>query len=122
VTPDRELLPLELALARRDARALPAGFEAVLHEDFVEIGSSGRTWSRNEVLAALRTGAVRPRGVAIDGFAAVPLRPDTVLVTYEAVVDAEPGPGRRTSRSSIWLFLDGGWRLRFHQGTPVPDD
>ena len=39
---------------------------------------------------------------------------DTVLLTYRLA-------GTRTTlRSSVWIRESGQWRLRFHQGTPVP--
>jgi hypothetical protein len=120
VIDDHMLLGLELAMARRDEAAIPGGFDAVLHEDFIEIGSSGRTWSRDETLALLRAGTGRLRDVSLERFAAVELGATVVLVTYDAVVDADPAARRRTRRSSIWLRLAGGWRLRFHQGTPAP--
>jgi hypothetical protein len=40
---------------------------------------------------------------------------DAVLVTYAA--ERESGP--RSLRSSLWLNGDDGWRVLFHQGTPV---
>ncbi|HEY7132141.1 MAG TPA: DUF4440 domain-containing protein, partial [Candidatus Limnocylindrales bacterium] len=48
---------LELALARRDEAAIPGGYEAVLDRDFLEVGASGRVWSRDETLASLRRAA-----------------------------------------------------------------
>ena len=47
------LLALELALAQRDEAAIPGGYEAVLAPDVLEIGSSGRLWTRAEILEAL---------------------------------------------------------------------
>ncbi len=46
------------------------------------------------------------------------LAPDLVHLTYESVI-----AGRRARRSSLWRKGEGdtGWRLYYHQGTPVPE-
>lgn len=109
-----ELLRLELAIARRDLATIPDGYEGVLDDRFREIGASVRTWSRAETLGALATAA--PADVVIDGFAAEAVAEGLVLVTYDI------GGARPTNRSSLWVRDGGGrWRLRFHQGTRVPD-
>lgn len=43
---------------------------------------------------------------------------DTILVTYISEVTYK-GEIERSNRSSLWSFIDGKWRLRFHQGTPI---
>ncbi|MEC4574341.1 hypothetical protein [Streptomyces virginiae] len=47
----------------------------------------------------------------------VELAPGVVHLTYETTID-----GRRARRSSIWRKgADGsGWRMYYHQATPVP--
>jgi hypothetical protein len=120
-TPDPStLLALELALAQRDEAAIPGGYEAVLAPDFVEIGSSGRVWTRAEILEALH--AEPPNtSIAIESFELADVAPDVLLATYDALaLDADGVPIRRR-RSSTWLRRDGRWELRFHQGTPIPD-
>mgnify|MGYP003447007991 CR=1 FL=1 len=43
------------------------------------------------------------------------LAPDTWMLTYVA-----RQPDRTCRRVSIWQETVDGWRLRFHQGTPIP--
>ena len=113
-----ELFALELALATRDVAALPGGVERVLDEAFVEIGASGRRWTYEEMVDALR-GMPRTEAVITD-FELARLAPDVALVTY--VIGPAAGAGGRTSRrSSIWLQGEEGWRMRFHQGTAAGD-
>jgi len=83
------------AAVRRD-RARAAAF---LAEDFQEFGSTGRVWSREQVLELLAT----------------------ALVTYRTV-RADPQSGRVSAalRSSLWTRECGDWRMRFHQGTKTP--
>ena len=112
----REILALELALARRDLAALPAGVEAILDDPFLEFAASGRRWDRDGMLEVFR--AAPPAEVVIEDFAAVALADDVVLATYQV----QPGgSGRASLRASVWVRRLGGWRIRFHQGTPIAD-
>ena len=121
VTDAATLLALELALARRDEAAIPGGYEAILATDFAEIGASGRLWTRAETLEALH--AEPPNdAITIESFELAGLVPDVVLATYDAVGMDPDGVVIRRRRSSTWIRRDDRWQLRFHQGTPVPDD
>jgi N-acetylglutamate synthase-like GNAT family acetyltransferase len=114
------LIAAETALARRD-RAWPGALGELLHDLFVEVGASGRAWTRDEIVALLATD---PAGdVDLTSWTVRPIAPDVTLVTYETV-DRGPG-GRHARRASLWLRDqrgDGGppWRLVYHQGTIVP--
>jgi hypothetical protein len=110
-----ELLRLERALAERDHAATPGGLASLLADDVLEFGASGRTWDRASTGAMLEeTAPVRP--LVIDDWQARALAENVALVTYTL-----RQPGRTTRRSSVWRATAGGWRLVFHQGTPVPD-
>jgi ribonuclease HI len=111
---------LELALARRDETAIPGGYEAVLHNSVVEFGTSGRVWTRDEILAALQSGP-RVDAVTIERFDAQVVRPGVFLVMYETTqTDPVTGLTTRQRRSSLWMKEGDGFVLRFHQSTPIP--
>ena len=111
----QEILALETALARRDLAALPGGPGAVLHEEFLEVGASGRRWTRAETLAML---AEAPEiQVAIDEVAFLELASDVVLLTYRLRRTGPEGLGPGTIRSSIWVRTGARWQVRFHRGT-----
>jgi hypothetical protein len=110
-----QLIRLETALARRDPTGIRGGSDglvALIPDDFLEFGASGRTWTARDVRATLRDDA--PREVEIEDFAVTRLADDVALVTYRS---RDPRPAKR---SSVWVRRDGGWVLRFHQGTLVP--
>ena len=115
------LLALELALARRDEAAIPGGYEAVLAPDFLEIGSSGRLWTRAEILEALHAEPPNP-SISIEAFEIADLGPDLILASYDTLGITSDGEARRGRRSSIWVRQDDHWQLRFHQGTPISLD
>jgi len=110
---------LELALARRDETAIPGGYESVLHDSVVEFGTSGRVWTRDEILEALHSGP-RVDAVTIEKFDAHVVRPGVFLVMYETTqTDPVTGLSSRQRRSSLWMREGDGFLLRFHQSTPI---
>jgi hypothetical protein len=103
------------AAVRRD----PAQVAALLAEDFREIGSSGRFWSREEILKLLAEEEYT--APAMEDFQCARISEGVVLVTYRTVrVDARSGLRAAVLRSSIWTRESDAWRVRFHQGTRVP--
>jgi hypothetical protein len=99
-------------LVRRDR----AQVGAFLAEDFVEFGSSGLVWTRDQIFELLASETYTPPTIA--DFECAMLSDNVALVTYRAVSD-DPQTGAYTAslRSSIWTNRSGRWRLRFHQGT-----
>ena len=84
-------------------------------------GSSGRTWTREAMLAALR--AERPGGtIVLEGFSVAAVASGIVLAGYVTVAGrTTDGPMVRTRRTSLWRHDGVRWRLRHHQGTPLSD-
>ena len=117
---DREILEcLEEELWREETRFDTRRMEVLLAEDFVEFGRSGRFYRREDTLAIPRgpIDAVLP----LPDFRARLLTEDCAHVTYNSAVTYD-GVVLRARRSSIWSRTPTGWVLRFHQGTPIPDD
>lgn len=109
----------ELRLLRPEVRADPTQLGALLHPSFVEIGASGRVYSRDEVLAEF-AGAPPAYDVWAQDFRVQAVAPDAFLLLFRtAHVETHGGLSRHVARSSLWVSTDGAWRLRFHQGTPT---
>jgi ribonuclease HI len=83
----------------------------LLHPDFLEIGSSGRVWTRDAMMMALEEDPGERTDIEILG--ADRIGTSAVLLTYRSY--ARSGT---TLRSSLWVLDGDRWRLRFHQGTP----
>lgn len=107
------LLHLEAALAATDPAGIDGGLPALLADDFLEFGASGRSWDaatmRETLAGADGTGPVELLEFEVDELA-----PGVVLATYRL---GEPRP---SNRSTIWVRRDGRWQVRFHQGTLRP--
>ncbi|CAL9338354.1 DUF4440 domain-containing protein [Streptomyces sp. NPDC057837] len=110
----------ELRLMDPGVRTSRAEVGRLLDPEFVEVGASGRRWSYEEMLARLPDMAgnseTGPRYVP-SGMRGVVLAPGVVHLTYETTIE-----GRRARRSSLWRRVseESGWRMYYHQATPVP--
>ena len=103
------LRDLEERLLLPRVRASPDEVAALLADEFIEFGSSGRIYDKQQIIRLLQ----EERGQAIctlADFSARRLAANIVLVTYRVVES-------QTIRSSIWRLEDGRWRMVFHQGT-----
>lgn len=89
---------------------------SLLADDFVEYGSSGREYTKAEIISALA--AEQPVEITTSKFSIQLIAPGTALLRYVACRHAASDAYSR--RSSIWQLQNGQWRMLFHQGTPCP--
>ena len=86
----------------------------LLSDDFLEFGSSGSVFCRQDVIDALSR---RPYlQVKLADFQVRLLAPQIALVLYSLCPVGSNGDAA-TLRSSIWRLEKSGWRMVFHQGT-----
>lgn len=104
-----QVITREQALLSDALRADAPSAAELLHPAFTEIGASGRTYDRDEILSHL---APLDR-VEADEFFADEIADGIVLLRY--VTTSPAGTARR---SSLWVREKGRWLLRHHQGTP----
>lgn len=117
VTTGPYLEHLEEGLWTGETRFDATWLDRMLHPEFSEVGRSGRSYTREETFGvpATRLGVELP----LERYRMLLIDEDVALVRY---VSREPEAGRGASaeRTSVWVNTNDGWRLRFHQGTPVP--
>ena len=115
---ERDLKQLEEKLLEPRVRSSAEAMEGLLADEFLEIGSSGRIYNKQQTLEALgRETATR---WSLSDFRALWLAPDLALTTYRVSrFTSQDGQTATSLRSSIWAIKDGRWQLVFHQGTPV---
>jgi ribonuclease HI len=102
---------LERELLEPGVRADAARVATILHPDFAEISRSGRLLGRDATVLALAT--EDPLSVELEVLGTESLTPEVILLTARTT-DAHGS----ALRSSLWVRVNGRWRLRFHQGTP----
>ncbi|MFT5286903.1 MAG: hypothetical protein ACI8TQ_003078 [Planctomycetota bacterium] len=114
------LQSLEAKLLKNPTRTSRKRLLELLSPEFVEFGSSGRTFDQESMIASL----VQWDGVSVHtvcDFKLIRLAEDAALVTYRLET---PFPDEdkivESLRSFLWVRAADGWVVRFHQGTRKP--
>ena len=110
-----KLKELEESLWLSETRFSQEYMNRLLSFDFFEFGLSGRIYHREETLS-VPFQEIKAR-IPLKDFSVHVVDTNVFLVTYvsEVMYDRlEMG-----NRSSLWLKTPAGWKLRFHQGTPI---
>ncbi|UXH78075.1 nuclear transport factor 2 family protein [Roseateles amylovorans] len=114
------LVALERTLHRPQVRRDRQRLDQLLHEQFVEIGYSGRRYTKVDLLVKLPAERADGNEIRAQDFELNFLSPDLLLLAYRCAHRHPDGTMTRFSYcSSLWERQGGEWRLRFHQGTPT---
>lgn len=113
----KNLNVLEESLWRSETRFDLAYQEKVFAADFFEFGRSGRRYTRQQIIRTDSQPILAK--FPLKNFNVHSLDENNVLVTYISEVQYEEL--EKANRSSIWSKTEEGWKLRFHQGTPIHD-
>lgn len=92
-------------------------FDRITDPDFWEIGASGRRYGREQIWSVLEerySSADHVDEWTTTEFWIRELAPDTYLLTYTLAQKA-----RITRRATLWQRHTDGWKILYHQGTPV---
>ena len=108
----QHLRALEESLLLPDVRKSRQLVE-LLADDFVEFGSSGRTYTKADLVATLQ--AETPVTQTTSDFNVARLAPTVALLTYRIRRHSEPPVD--TLRCSVWQQSGERWQMVFHQGT-----
>lgn len=90
--------------------------ERFVDESFWEVGGSGNAYPREVVLQAVgeRLAEGEPQSIPLEDFRCRELGAGVFLVTYIL-----HQPDRPTRRSTLWRSTPDGWKMLYHQGTPI---
>ena len=105
----------EEQLLRPDVRRSTQALDDLLADEFIEFGSSGRVYDKQQIIASLPNEKAVPR--TLSQFKTTILAPGVILATYHSTYwnpDKKPTHSRRCS---IWKLINGRWQMIFHQGT-----
>lgn len=107
----------EEALLQSNIRSSPNAVADLLADGFVEFGSSGRVFDKQQIIEAIGQEDTTCQRSMHD-FKTTVLAPGVVLATYRVVRRCENTAKEiQTVRSSIWKLIGGRWLMIFHQGT-----
>lgn len=87
----------------------------LLHENFEEVGASGRSYDRAQIIELLMTEPV-------DESSTLQLFEPRIQQLSETLVLLrwKTGADSPSQRTSLWIHSAHGWQLLFHQGTELP--
>jgi hypothetical protein len=107
---------LEECLLQPEVRKSAKEVADLLADEFIEFGSSGRVFNKQQIIESLQQEPPIQRSLM--EFKASALAPGVVLATYRAARPSTSGEQPTYSRrSSVWKLIDGRWQMVFHQGT-----
>jgi len=111
---DEHLKTLEETLLRPEVRTSAESLSELLADDFVEFGSSGRVWTKPDIIEALQDET--SARLSMSEFTVKLLAENVALATYRAAKFTDRG-SVKSLRCSIWTLREGRWQIVFHQGT-----
>jgi hypothetical protein len=113
--PFEVLRPLEAELVSAEVWQSREELAARMTADFVEVGSGGAI-NRDELIEIIY--GTDPGSWQAEDFSVRELARTVALATYRSVIDTGDGrPSLVALRSSVWVLVDGAWRMAFHQIT-----
>lgn len=115
-----EIELLEKKLLDPEARKSVRFLSDVLADEFIEIASDGKRWTKSEILAYLQNEVPIVR--QLKDFKIQLLSPDIVLATYRAVKIIPEQLPMYSFRSSYWRRENHRWQMVFHQGTQIKNE
>jgi hypothetical protein len=110
---------LEERLFQFDIRKSEKEVAALLADEFIEFGSSGRVYDKQHAIESLQNElkkAMPQRAIA--DFNTIVLAAGVILATYR-IINTSGDTSMDSLRSSIWKLIDDRWQIVFHQGTPI---
>jgi hypothetical protein len=103
-----EIRELEEQLVTPAVRASADALDRLISDQFVEFGSSGRVYTKPDVIALM---LAQPSVTSsLTDFRVLAVSTDVALAVYRT---------ERSLRSSLWRREGQVWRIVFHQGTKV---
>ncbi|MFK8139371.1 MAG: DUF4440 domain-containing protein [Bdellovibrionales bacterium] len=109
------VIELEKELHSPEVRLNKEKISSLLADDFVEIGASGKRYSKTDILERLSQS--KPEPISSSDYEARLIGGRYIQVLY-TTFRSEGEKTFRFLRSSIWRKEEDAWKMVFHQGTP----
>ena len=113
---NEQFLLLEEKFLQPDIRKSVKDLNSMIADAFLEIGISGRTYNKQQMIDVLPTLPIVK--ITLMDFQAKLLSAGVVLTIYRAAKHSARNEQVEYSlRSSIWILQEDEWHIVFHQGT-----
>ena len=108
------LLKLEMSFYIKETLENPQYMDQILHEDFIKVGSCGKTFTKDYFLD------YKEQSYKVEfpftNLSIKELSNGTFLITYHATFSNEE-KSIQTKRSSLWICDGPNCQMTYHQGT-----
>ena len=92
--------------------------ERLLHPEFSEVSESGQSHHYSDILSSMDNAAHSMNKVHSQDYELINLQSGAMLLLYKLAILKPTGEySSFTKRSSIWVKLEGRWKMKYHQGT-----
>lgn len=109
---------LELSLLKPEVRSSKDSLDKLLADDFVEIGTSGKKYTKSDILERLPNTLEKVEYTAIDFSVEMPSK-DVAITTFKTERTTDGNDKVISQRNSHWRKTDSGWQMFFHEATPI---
>lgn len=109
---------LELSLLKPEVRSSRNKLEELLTDDFIEFGSSGNKYTKQDILERLPNATEKVEYLVSDFTVDTPSE-NIAIATFKTEKTTNGKEKVVSLRSSHWRKTDGHWQIFFHQGTPI---
>ncbi|BBN82239.1 hypothetical protein PA25_22240 [Pseudoalteromonas sp. A25] len=115
------LIKHEIELHQYHIRQSKLDLARLLHSSFTEVGVSGQHYDFTSILQMMAAESPANTRVHSQQYECIKLAPGVYLLKYQsALVNGLGVVSDFAKRSSIWIFADTRWQLKYHQGTACP--
>ena len=114
----RTIEELELSLLRPEVRASRETLDKLLADDFIEFGSSGNKYTKEDILERLPETLDKVEYAVSDFSVDVPSE-NVAVATFKTERTTNGKDKVVSLRSSHWRKNNGQWQIFFHQAKPI---
>jgi len=111
------LINLEQNMMNHSTRHSIKELKLLIADEFIEFGSSGKIYNKEQVIDALMNEGTKTVSVSFSDIKL--LSPEAALITYTTEIIKDKNERIFALRSSVWIKTGEGWQILFHQGTPL---
>ena len=106
----KSIIQLETDLHKFEIRSNVNRLNELLAEGYFEIGASGNSYTKKDILTRLPDEETRE--IKSYDFEVREITEEVIQIFYKT-----ESTTRMAARNSIWLKVDSSWKMVFHQGT-----
>jgi hypothetical protein len=109
---------LELSLLKPEVRSSKEALDKLLAEDFIEIGTSGATYTKQDILERLPNNTDSVDYTVTDFTVEIPDE-NTAITTFKTIRVTNDTDIIISQRSSHWRNTDGHWKIFSHNAIKI---